>query len=87
MKQFYCYDDLGYYRPGEDIVSDHQPPRSTDVPPLDADGRGMYLPRFVEGRWIEDGQAPQTSSPTQPTLDERVATLEDVTNMLLLGGL
>lgn len=81
MRLMYRVDRNGYYIPGEDFFSEHVEANSTDVPPLDSEGRGMYNPRFVEGVWVEEGQAPELE-PQPPTTDEKVAALEQQNEQL-----
>lgn len=81
MKLMYRLSSSGYYIPGEDFYAEFVGDNCTDIPPLDEYGRGMYKPRFVDGKWIEEGQAPE-QRPQPPTTDEKVAALEQQNEQL-----
>jgi hypothetical protein len=48
----------------------------------EAPPQGLYLPRYLNGVWIEGGQAPEPQT-HEPTTDERLSTLEDVVLFML----
>lgn len=48
----------------------------------EAPPQGLYLPRYLNGMWVEGGQAPEPQ-PHEPTTDERLSTLEDVVLFML----
>lgn len=75
MKLLYRFDEKGYYIPGEDYIGQNPVGNSTDIPPIDPEGRGMYKPRFVDGKWVEEGAPPVVQTP-QLTLEEKITALE-----------
>ena len=48
----------------------------------EAPPQGLYLPRYLNGVWIEGGVAPEPV-PADPTVDERLDSLEDVMLFLI----
>ena len=48
----------------------------------EAPPQGLYLPRYLNGVWVEGGQAPEPV-PADPTVDERLDSLEDVMLFLI----
>lgn len=48
----------------------------------EAPPQGLYLPRYLNGVWIEGGVAPEPM-PADPTVDERLDSLEDVMLFLI----
>lgn len=48
----------------------------------EAPPQGLYLPRYLNGVWVEGGQAPDPV-PHDPTVDERLDSLEDVMLFLI----
>ena len=48
----------------------------------EAPPQGLYLPRYMNGVWVEGGQAPEPV-PADPTVDERLDSLEDVMLFLI----
>ena len=48
----------------------------------EAPPQGFYLPRYLNGVWIEGGVAPEPQQ-HEPTTDERLSTLEDVVLFML----
>lgn len=83
MKLLYRVDENGYYIPGEDYFAEKPDANSTDVPPIDPEGRGMYKPRLVDGGWVDEGLPPKPQ-PIMPTIEDKVAALERENRMLRL---
>lgn len=48
----------------------------------EAPQQGFYLPRYLNGAWVEGGTAPEPQ-PHDPTVDERLDSLEDVMLFLI----
>ncbi|WP_434351028.1 hypothetical protein [Trichococcus flocculiformis] len=48
----------------------------------EAPPQGLYLPRYLNGVWVEGGVAPEPV-PHDPTVDERLDSLEDVMLFLI----
>ena len=70
------------------------------VPVLDAEGnaqldpqyveeappQGFYLPRYMNGVWVEGGVAPEPT-PQGPTVEERLQMAEDTIMFMLMGSM
>lgn len=48
----------------------------------EAPPQGLYLPQYLNGEWVEGGVAP-VPVPHDPTVDERLDSLEDVMLFLI----
>ena len=71
----------------EDVLFESHPTLEDDEPDQqyveEAPPQGLYLPRYMNGIWVEGGQAPEPvePEPQAPSEAERIEMLE---NMLLL---
>ena len=52
----------------------------------EAPPQGLYLPRYLNGVWVEGGVAPEPTPPT-PTEVERIVVMEEALDFLLMGGM
>ena len=52
----------------------------------EAPPQGFYLPRYLNGVWVEGGQVPEPTPPT-PTEVERIEAMEEALDFLLMGGM
>ena len=52
----------------------------------EAPPQGLYLPRYLNGEWVEGGVAPEPTPPV-PTDVERIEVLEEALDFLLMGGM
>ena len=52
----------------------------------EAPPQGLYLPRYLNGVWVEGGVAPEPTPPV-PTEVERIKAMEEALDFLLMGGM
>ena len=52
----------------------------------EAPPQGLYLPRYLNGVWVEGGVAPEPTPPV-PTEVERIEAVEEALDFLLMGGM
>lgn len=67
---------------GETIQYAEQKPLTDAEYVEEAPPQGLYLPRYLNGAWVEGGVAPEPV-PHDPTVDERLDSLEDVMLFLI----
>ena len=65
------YDDAGYFIEPVEIFGDELP----DYVTLETWEEPCVKPRFVDGSWTDEGHLPEPS-PTEMTVDEKIALLE-----------
>ncbi len=52
----------------------------------EAPPQGLYLPRYMNGIWVEGGVAPEPT-PQGPTVEERLQMAEDTIMFMLMGSM
>ena len=52
----------------------------------EAPPQSLYLPRYLNGVWVEGGQAPEPT-PQGPTVEERLQMAEDTIMFMLMGSM
>ena len=52
----------------------------------EAPPQGLYLPRYLNGVWVEGGQVPEPT-PYIPTEADRIKAMEEALDFLLMGGM
>ena len=52
----------------------------------EAPPQGLYFPRYLNGVWVEGGQAPEPT-PQGPTVEERLQMVEDTIMFMLMGSM
>lgn len=52
----------------------------------EAPPQGFYLPRYLNGVWVEGGVAPEPT-PYIPTEADRIGAMEEALDFLLMGGM
>ena len=52
----------------------------------EAPPQGLYLPRYLNGVWVEGGVAPEPT-PQGPTVEERLQMVEDTIMFMLMGSM
>ena len=52
----------------------------------EAPPQGLYLPRYLNGVWVEGGVAPEPT-PAVPTEVERIEAMEEALDFLFMGGM
>ena len=52
----------------------------------EAPPQGLYLPRYLNGVWVEGGVAPEPT-PQGPTVEERLQMAEDTIMFMLMGSM
>ena len=63
----------------DDFAFDEATEIGLDVSPA----QGFYHPKWNGTEWVEGGQAPEPT-PTEPTLEERLAVVEDDTEAIAI---
>ena len=61
----------------DDFTFDEETEIGLDVEPA----QGLYLPKWNGTEWIEAG-TPTEPTPTEPTLEDRVATVEEMLEVI-----
>ena len=52
----------------------------------EAPPQGLYLPRYLNGVWVEGGQTPEPT-PQGPTVEERLQMAENTIMFMLMGSM
>lgn len=82
-------DEFGNITPHSEWVSVLDAEGNAQLDPQyveEAPPQGLYLPRYLNGVWIEGGVAPEPTPPV-PTEVERIVAMEEALDFLLMGGM